>query len=332
MSEKKSGKGFIVLLLVIAALCITFILFGGKIFTFIKDTIRSSSYEATSEELEVIENLELTDEGERLFKVAHLQVVESQQLKDMCDPEESEESLTGGCYVNEDIYVYNFTTDFTKQYKYYTAAHELLHVVYSRMSKGEVEEINKLLDEVYNDERYHEQLEIELSSEKYDDYRYNELHSRVGTEIADIPHALEEHYAKYFKNRNKIVGYYDSVYVPLHEAGERIEELEAQLNEMEDKLEEYSKKGNEWAEDYNDRVNKHNECIYEPGCYVGNEAFDMRQSLANEQEELDAYLREWKQYFDEYSTTYDEYAELYNEYQGFFGELKTWKKENAPEE
>ncbi len=329
--KKKSPIGFFVFVIVMMIIGLIAVFFGPRILQFAKDEMRIRSYEQTDEEYAIMENLELTKEGERLFKIAHLKIVGSEELKDMCDPDVKKESLTGGCYWNENIYVYNFDTDYTKLYKDYTAAHELLHVVYERMSSKERKEIDALVQEVFNDERYHEQLAEEVSNEAYDEYRANELHSRVGTELMELPEALEAHYGKYFTNREKIVGYYESVYNPIKEAEERILELEEKLTEMEVKVEEYNEKGTAWAEDYNNRVNEFNKCAYTPGCFVGNEFAQKRAKLANEQEELDAYLREWDTYFDEYSKVYDEYAELFNQYQGFFGELKTWKEESAPE-
>jgi ABC-type transporter Mla subunit MlaD len=62
--------------------------------------------------------------------------------------------------------------------------------------------------------------------------RYNELHSIIGTEVADINPALEAHYSQYFSDRQKVVALnaeYSSVFKKL---ASRANELVTQMNTL----------------------------------------------------------------------------------------------------
>ncbi|MCY4088788.1 MAG: hypothetical protein OXF49_01510 [Candidatus Saccharibacteria bacterium] len=88
-----------------------------------------------------------------------------------------------------------------------TMAHEFLHAVYIRLSDEEREDLDKLLNQAYksNKTALDRFLKPYNLTARDNDIKMNELHSFIGTQIDDLPTALENHYSKYFKNRAVVV-------------------------------------------------------------------------------------------------------------------------------
>ncbi|MCY4088799.1 MAG: hypothetical protein OXF49_01565 [Candidatus Saccharibacteria bacterium] len=98
-----------------------------------------------------------------------------------------------------------------------TAAHELLHAVYHKLSTQERSHINDLINKVIeqNPDKIAEILA--LYPHLTESSKYDELHAFIGTEFRTIPFEFENHYAKYFKNRQTVVDFYQAV-IDSHQA------------------------------------------------------------------------------------------------------------------
>lgn len=113
-----------------------------------------------------------------------------------------------GCTENRSIYILSYTNDKEFSQSTVTAAHEMLHVAYSRLSSKKKSEINKQLDgELLTDEGLYIVDKLKNYDEK--DY-YDEAHSFVGTEIGNISTELNEYYKQYFENRDELVAAYQN--------------------------------------------------------------------------------------------------------------------------
>jgi hypothetical protein len=115
-----------------------------------------------------------------------------------------------------------------------TAAHEMLHAVYARMSDADKKEVNTLLEREYTllskDPAFTERMALYARTEPGE--RDNELHSIIGTEVASISPELEAHYAKYFVNRAAVVGLHDqysSVFTRLKAESVKLSDQMSQL-------------------------------------------------------------------------------------------------------
>lgn len=84
-------------------------------------------------------------------------------------------------------------------------AHELLHGAYNSIDNHFL--LNGLLDGVYTANQAALDHRLEPYGQQTDESRYHELHSFVGTTIADMPSALEAHYGQYFKDRNRVLSH-----------------------------------------------------------------------------------------------------------------------------
>jgi hypothetical protein len=129
-------------------------------------------------------------------------------------------TVLGCTIINRGIYLYNIQDPTLNGIVQVTTAHEMLHVAYSRLSGKQLQTINRLVISTYNKLAPNNP---ELKSE-YDSYLKtegpgaldNEMHSILGTEIANLPPALENYYKQYFKNRQLIVNFtnqYQSVFL-----------------------------------------------------------------------------------------------------------------------
>jgi hypothetical protein len=85
-----------------------------------------------------------------------------------------------------------------------TAAHEMLHLAYRRLSEQQKAELAPLLDQAIADNAA-EGLSDELADEKTLDDRRDEAHSLLATEYHDLPPGLEDYYRQYFTDRTKVL-------------------------------------------------------------------------------------------------------------------------------
>jgi hypothetical protein len=153
---------------------------------------------------------ELTPKALHLLYVYHPKLETSAQFNNDCKV--TEQAIVLGCTViGKGIYLYNVTDPRLNGVEQVTVAHEMLHVAYSRLSTSERNYINNLVISTYNSlAPTHPQLKSE-----YDNYMRtvgqseidNELHSVLGTEIPNLPPALENYYKQYFKDRQVITNY-----------------------------------------------------------------------------------------------------------------------------
>lgn len=85
-----------------------------------------------------------------------------------------------------------------------TAAHEMLHLAYARLSSSQKATLAPLIDQAIAENDING-IETELQDEPTVADRRDEAHSLLGTEYANLPAALEQYYAQYFTNRSLVV-------------------------------------------------------------------------------------------------------------------------------
>ena len=74
----------------------------------------------------------------------------------------------------------------------------------------------------------------------------DELHSRIGTEIANLPESLEKYYAKYFTDQDAVVALYNNYHEPFEKLKQETEalykELETAKADIDSRTQEYYQK------------------------------------------------------------------------------------------
>lgn len=152
----------------------------------------------------------MTPYARHIFYVNHPDL-ESSAAQFRADCNESEQTIVLGCYRSNQagIFVYDVQDARLAGVQQVTAAHEMLHAAYDRLSSSDKKTIDSELMDYYDN-----QLTDQRIKQTINDYRQtepndlvNEMHSIFGTEIADLPAPLETYYAKYFTDRHAVANY-----------------------------------------------------------------------------------------------------------------------------
>jgi hypothetical protein len=188
------------------------------------------TYQAPAQIARLANTTTMTDRARRLFYVNNPTIESKKLALNLC--KSSEHTVVLGCYVvGKGIFLQDVTDPRLQGVMEVTAAHEMLHVAYQRMSLFDDrqklnQQLRAALQQLQNPRI--KQL-IETYTEQDPDSVNTELHSILGTEVRDLSPELEQHYRKYFTNRSAIVALserYESVFTALRD---RAKEIDRQL-------------------------------------------------------------------------------------------------------
>lgn len=157
---------------------------------------------------ELADKTTMNSTARKIFYVNDPDVVsDKEQFRDSCSAGEA--TIVLGCFKSTDrIYIFDVTDSRLDGIHEVTAAHELLHAVYERMSDKEKSRIDKLVTDAFSRQSNPRLLNtIEQYRAKDPSVVPNELHSIIATEVRDIGQELEAYYKRFFDNRIKIVEY-----------------------------------------------------------------------------------------------------------------------------
>lgn len=219
---------------------VLFLLYGAP---WARDAIRALTYTPPESVSKVADDLDLTPYSNFLFRASQPKLLGRDTFSDKCRQYEPTVSILG-CYFHNDIYVFDVSSDELTGAKTTTMAHELLHAVYQRLSRADKARLGPLLEAAYNNVKDSDlESRMEFYAEHQPGEKYNELHSILGTEFANLPDELEEHYSKYFNNRSKIVSAsqaYNKVFANLESQAEEIQNwLEQNKATIENQIQDY---------------------------------------------------------------------------------------------
>jgi hypothetical protein len=269
------------------AIMIAIVIIGIRFTQDLEDWSKLLHYQPAPEIAKLATDTTMTDTARRLFYV-NQPTIESRKLSlNLC--KSTEHTIVLGCYVpRKGIFLQAVTDHRLQGVMEVTAAHEMLHVVYQRMSLLEQRQINQQLQAVLG------KLENARIIKLVETYRNqdpgsvdNELHSILGTEVRNLGSELEEHYRKYFTDRSTIVVFsehYEGVFTALRA---KAKTLTAQLETRKSALEQLAAQVQQEAEavdsersnlqnsiasspqtdynfrvsNFNDRVNSYNQLV-----------------------------------------------------------------------
>jgi len=186
-------------------------------------------YTPSAQITQLAQNTTMTSDGKHLFYVYHAQLQGKQDFNNNCT--NTEKSIVLGCYVqNRGIYIYDVKDPRLSGIKEVTAAHEMLHAAYDRLSPKQKNRVDALTQQVIAGVTNQRILDsVKAYKDKDPSVVPNELHSILGTEVGNLPAELEAYYAQYFINRKKVVEYsenYEQVF------SERQNQASSLLNEI----------------------------------------------------------------------------------------------------
>lgn len=194
------------------------------------------TYTPSTEIEAIVDVLELTPNAERTFYASQPALHNANSFNREC-PRRDEVSPILGCYSSRQIHLYAIDSDDLSGIVEVTAAHELLHAEWDRMSMRERDRIGELLeahyeatDETQLDERMAYYAEHQPGTET------NELHSILGTEKHGLSPELEEHYAQYFEDRSKIVSLYNNYSETFERLEQHVQALDQRITALQSEV------------------------------------------------------------------------------------------------
>lgn len=176
----------------------------------LRDWWRLRNYTAPAAVAQLASDDTMTAEGRHLLYVNHPLIATGSVFTSHC-PAGGEKTVVLGCYVGADggIYIYQVSDPRLSGVEQVTAAHEMLHAAYRRLSNSERSKVDAMLTDYYEhglaDQRIKDTIAAYKQSEPHD--VVNEMHSVFGTEVASLPAPLEAYYKQYFTNRAAVTGF-----------------------------------------------------------------------------------------------------------------------------
>lgn len=153
----------------------------------------------------------MTPQATRVYYVNHPELDPKGQFSKNCPQNGGEQTIVLGCYHGNQagIFLLDVTDNRLNGVEQVTAAHEMLHAEYDRLSSNEKQRVNAMLQDYYQ----HKLTDVRIKK-TIDAYKkteptelVNEMHSIFGTEVAQLPAPLETYYQRYFTNRAAVTGY-----------------------------------------------------------------------------------------------------------------------------
>lgn len=239
----------------------------------IADWWKLHDYQASSDVASLATDTAMTDYARRLFYVNHPSLEEKDAFNMHC-ADKSEQTAVLGCYHGnrQGIYLYAVTDKRLHGVRQVTAAHEMLHQAYDRLSEKEKTRIKGLLEAFYANNLNEATIKAKLDGYKKqtDVDLVNEMHSIFGSEVQNLPPELETYYQKYFSDRSKVLGFSQAYQGEFTRRQDLVRQYDDQLTGLKQKINDNKSiletkmallKTKEAA--INQDVNSHNQSAYE---------------------------------------------------------------------
>jgi hypothetical protein len=320
-STKQRNVSIASLIVIIAALVATILLVSYR--QLVVDTIRAWQYSPSTSETSIRQSLALTQLGNFYYDASQPALEPAASFNAHCPHTEPNNPVVG-CYNTQRIFIYDVQNDKLSGIKQTTAAHELLHAVYERLSDDERSRVDAELQAVY-DMVKNEELEQRMAYYQKNEpgQENNELHSILGTEYDQLGTALEAHYGQYFTDRNKIIKFYQSY-------KQEFTDSIKQLNDLADEINRRTKTVNQDIANYNsqqqaleadaDRFDRR----ASSGDFSTRSEFDAtRAQLVNRQNQLRSERNQLRKEIKAINKLRSEYAALQKEYQALASSINS---------
>ncbi len=235
MNSLKKLTGY---LLAVAFLAIPVVAFAQR--QELTDWWRLRGYSAPPAVVLLADQTTMTDYSRHMFYVNHPKV-EALTASFRADCSTSEQTIVLGCYHGnqQGIFIYDVTDERLAGVEQVTAAHEMLHAAYDRLSDKEKQRVDGMLENFYSTELSDERIKKTIDSYKKTEptQLVNEMHSIFGTEVMVLPAELASYYQQYFSNRNKVVEYAQGYQNEFTKRQNQINSYDTQLKELKSRIE-----------------------------------------------------------------------------------------------
>ena len=206
----------------------------------ISDWYKLSNYKAPASIASLVSQDTFTPYATKLFYINHPKILDRSTFSQKCPNNGGETSTILGCYffIQRGIYLFQVSDPALNGVEQVTAAHEMLHGAWDRLSESKKAEIGAQLLDYYNNHLDNQTIKDQISIYKKTEPNalVNEMHSVFGTEIGKLPSSLETYYSQYFTDRQKIVGFWDSYQQVFINYKDQITTQDNQLKSLESQI------------------------------------------------------------------------------------------------
>lgn len=246
-SKRPKLRSFLRLLLALFLVAAAVALWQNRVY--VQDVLLVRQYEPSAEITAIAERASMSDVGTFYFYASHPTMQAASEFNQRCTRREPSSAILG-CYVNRQIYLFRIDNPELDGMEEVTAAHEMLHAAWDRMSDSDRNRVGSLLEQAYQ-ANVTDKLEERMAyyERTQPGERINELHSILGTEILTLSDELEAHYERYFMDRRAVVGLYDAYQQVFTELEQRAAELSNTIdtlsNDINESITEYNRSSDE---------------------------------------------------------------------------------------
>lgn len=216
-----------------------FLLLAGLAFAnqqAILDYVKLRNYNPPAEIAQLATLSTMNDQTRKVFYVNQPEVQDKAEFKVDCPDGGGEKTIVLGCYHGgqNGIYLLHVTDDRLSGVQQVTAAHELLHATYDRLSSGERKKVDAMLLSYFKNDLKDERIKATIEGYKKTEPNdlVNEMHSIFATEVVKLPADLEVYYSKYFTDRSKIVNFANQYQAEFTSRQTAIEDFDKQLDSL----------------------------------------------------------------------------------------------------
>ena len=278
------------------------------------DAITVHRFEPSPAVAGYIDRAAMSERGAFVFLASKPELVPAERFDLYCSRDEPGIGVLG-CFTFADarIFIYDITNPELADFEVVVAAHEMLHAAWDRLSADEKAALEEPLESTFAGlGPDHELVDRIASYEAFDPRsRVPELYAILGTEIAELPDELEQHYAEYFDDRRVVVGLWqgiDAIFVELEAELQRLgSELEALVVQIEADQQQAELVAAQLEADiaaFNARADR-------PGGYTSQSAFQRdRDALIARQADLNARIDATNALIDTYNALLEEFTAL----------------------
>ena len=242
--QRRSGHSHVIgLVIILVSVILALWLLANR--QQVLDQVSVWQYQPSSTITQLADRSGMNDTGKFYFYASQPKIEEATAFNKDCGTTETSTAILG-CYNGRYIYIYNVTNTQLDGIKETTAAHEMLHAAYGRLSGSDKQYVDKLLEAEYQKLKDNKDFAARMAfyAKTEPGERDNELHSVIGTEVASISPELEQYYTRYFQDRTKVLtlhNNYASVFANLQQQSDT---LSAQLTTLGDTINQQTKEYN----------------------------------------------------------------------------------------
>ena len=257
MNQMRSHKS---LLLAVINLCIIVCVVVAVILNrqYIIDKYNAWEFKPSPEIAQIANDVGLNENGRFYYFASRPELDFAKEFNGECRSREQGNAILG-CYKNQRIYIYNVNDERLNGLKEVTAAHEMLHAAYERLPESDKKAVNALLEKEYrknSDAEFSKRMDYYKRNQPGEEY--NELHSIIGTEFADISPQLEDYYKRYFNNRSQVVALHSKYSDKFKELKQGSASLRKELENLSISINNASLKYNKDISNLNSEINTFN--------------------------------------------------------------------------